>query len=213
MRYNRKSVVVTASNDAAVFSLEDMKAHLRIDGACDDNLIYDYITTATEAVKQYLRRALLTETFVFRMDGFSQPGGDDRLSMLGAGWHNVSVPYWVGGAGRLDLPFPPLQSVTSLVTYDRANAANTFSASAYGVDLQGGRIYLNSGQTWPTELRDENAVEITYVAGYGSANIPAPIKEALRLYVSSLYDGTCEGINAQMQRLLAPYRLADEMPW
>jgi hypothetical protein len=56
-------------------------------------------------------------------------------------------------------------------------------------------------------------VQVTYVAGYFDGSIPEPILEAIRLYVSSLYDGTCEGINMQMKALLAPYRRMDELAW
>jgi len=213
MTYNRKTVAVIESADSQVISISEMKNFLRVDGSADDEIVFDYINTAVEMVKQYTRRGILTETLVYRADGFVDPSSDDRMAALGPGTHTASVPFYLSGANHIDLPFPPLQSVTSIVTYDRGNNASTFDADAYEVDLQSGRIYLNSGRTWPTDLRDNQAVEVTYVAGYGSVNIPAPIKEALRLYVSSLYDGTCEGINAQMQRLLAPYRLADDLPW
>lgn len=57
MRYNRKSVSVTASADSPAISLSDMKVFLRVDGTADDDIITAYIATATEAVKQYLRQA------------------------------------------------------------------------------------------------------------------------------------------------------------
>lgn len=213
MRFNRKSAYVTVSNDALPISLQAMKQHLRVDGAQDDDIITAYINTAVEAVKQYTRRAIKTETFVFKADGFADANGDDRLLQLGPGVHTGSRPYLLGGGETLDLPFPPLQSVTSLVTYDRGNNALTFSASLYGVDLQSGRIYLNEGETWPSDLRAQDAVEITYVAGYGSANIPAPILQAIRLHVEGMYDGTCMGLSADIMGLLAPYRLGSELPW
>ena len=122
---------------------------------------------------------------------------------------SFNVHYFV----RVDLPFGPLQSVTSVVTYDRANDASTFSSDNYQVDLQGGRVYLNEGETWPAELRATNAVEITYIAGYGSGNIPAPIVQAIKMYVSTLYDGTCEGVTEQMSRLVSPYRRHDGLPF
>lgn len=212
MRYNRKSVYVTASNDSPAVSTADMKTFLRVDTADDDAIIAAYVTTATEAIKQYCRLAILTETFVFKADGFAYAGADDRLMSLGPGIHTASVPYVLGGGETLDLPFPPLQSVTSVVTYDRSNNASTFSASAYQVDLQSGRIYLNEGETWPTDLRAQDAVAVTYVAGYGSGSIPAPILEAIRRYVEQLYDG-CEGMTDEIRRLLAPYRRADELAW
>lgn len=209
MRFNRKSVVVTANADDPVVSTSDMKDFLRVTGSDDDAKIAAYVTTATEAVKQYLRIGLQTETMVMRADGFAGDG-DDRLARLGPGVHTVSVPYVLGGSGALELAFPPVQSVTSVVTYDRDNSSSTFSASKYGVDLQGARIYLNEGETWPTDLRAYNSVEITYVAGYGAANVPAPIVEAIRLYVSQLFDG-CEGMTDEVKRLLGPYRRMDEM--
>lgn len=212
MRFNRKSVSVTASADSPAISTADMKEFLRVSGSADDAIIAAYVETATEAVKQHTRRALLTETFVMKADGFTDPGGDDRLLALGPGVHTASVPYVLGGGETLDVPFPPLQSVTSVITYDRSNTAATFSASAYQVDLTSGRIYLNEGQVWPSDLRAQDAVQITYIAGYGSGNIPAPILEAIRRYVSQLYDG-CEGMTDEIRRLLAPYRRMDELAW
>jgi hypothetical protein len=212
MRYNRKSVSVTASTDDPAISLADMKEFLRVDGAGDDAIITAYIVTATEAVKEYLRRAILTETFTFKADGFTDAYGDDRLLSLGPGVHTASRPYVLGGGETLDLPFSPLQSVTSIVTYDRGNNASTFSASRYQVDLTSGRIYLNEGEVWPSDLRAQDAVEVTYIAGYGSGNIPAPILEAIRMYVQSMYEG-CAGMTDQAKALLAPYRRMDELAW
>lgn len=213
MRYNRKSASVTASTDDPAISLAEMKEFLRVDDAADDAIIIAYIATATEAVKDYLRRALLTETFVLKADGFTDAYGDDRLLSLGPGVHTASRPYVLGGGDTLDLPFAPLQSVTSIVTYDRGNIGTTFNASRYGVDTESGRIYLNEGETWPSDLRAQDAVQVTYVAGYGSGSIPAPILEAIRMYVEALYDGSCEGVSAHMRQLLAPYRRADELAW
>jgi hypothetical protein len=212
MRFNRKSIEVTASNDSPAISTADMKAFLRVNDSADDALIASYVTTATEAVKQYTGRAILTETFVFRCDGFTDPDGDDRLMALGPGVHTVSVPYILGGGETLDLPFPPVASVTTLKTYDRANAASTYDAANYTLDAQSGRIFLDEGEVWPSNLRAQNAVEVTYEAGYGSGSIPAPILQAIRLYVSQMYDG-CEGMTDEVARLLAPYRLMDSLAW
>lgn len=212
MRFNRKSAYVTQSTDAPAISIVEMKAFLRVDTSDDDVVISAYLATATEAIKQHLRVALLTETFVFKADGFSYADADERLIALGAGIHTGSRPYLLGGGETLDLPFPPLQSVTSVVTYDRDNNASTYDASNYQVDLQSGRIYLNEGSVWPSDLRAQDAVQVTYVAGYGSGSIPAPIVQAIRAYVEQLYDG-CDGMTEEVKRLLAPYRRGDELAW
>lgn len=213
MRFNRKSSYVTLSNDSLAVSLDDMKDYLRVSDTSDDDLITSQITSATEAIKQYLRVGLLTETFVFKMDGFVEQSADARLWALGGGVHTISVPYVLNGGDSFDVPWAPLQSVTSIVTYDRDNSSSTFSNTKYQVDLQSGRIYLNESETWPSELRAKDAVEVTYIAGYGSGNIPSPIVEAIKLYVSQMYDGTCGGVDENMQRLLAPYRRMDELPY
>lgn len=212
MRFNRKSAYVTVSTDTFPITINAMKDYLRVDGSEDDELIASYMNAAVEAIKQYTRRAIKTETFVYKADGFSEVG-DDRLFQLGPGVHTGSRPYLTGGGDTLDLPFPPLQSVTSVVTYDRGNNAATYDASRYGVDLQSGRIYLNEGETWPSDLRAQDAVEVTYVAGYGSGSVPAPILQAFRLHVSGMYDGSCMGLSGEAMGLLAPYRLADQLAW
>lgn len=212
MRFNRKSVYVSVPATQQPLSLTETKSFLRIDTSDDDLIVLAYIQTATEAIKQYLRRSIMTETYVFKADGFAHAGADDRLLALGPGVHTASVPYVLGGGETLDLPFAPLQSVTSVVTYDRSNNASTLDASTYQVDLQSGRIYLNEGETWPSDLRAQDAVQVTYVAGYTTATIPAPIREAIRRYVESLYEG-CEGMTDEIKRLLAPYRRMDELAW
>ena len=212
MRFNRKSAYVTASTDAPAISIVDMKSFLRVDNSDDDVVISAYLATATEAIKQHLRVALLTETFVLKADGFAYADADERLIALGAGIHTGSRPYLLGGGDTLDIPFPTLQSVTSVVTYDRGNNASTYDASNYQVDLQSGRIYLNEGSVWPSDLRAQDAVQVTYVAGYGSGSIPAPIVEAIRKYVEQMYDG-CDGMTDEVKRLLAPYRRGDELAW
>jgi len=212
MRFNRKSAYVTASTDSPAISTADMKTFLRVDNSDDDAVIAAYISTATEAIKQHLRLALLTETFVLKADGFTEPDGDDRLIALGPGVHTASRPYILGGGDAFDVPFPPLQSVTTVQTFDRSNDVSTYSNTKYEVDLQSGRIYLNEGETWPSDLRAQDAVKITYVAGYGSGSIPDPMLQAIRSYVEQMYDG-CEGMTAEVKRLLAPYRRMDELAW
>ena len=212
MRYNRKSITVTDSSDSPAVSLEDMKKFLRVDGAADDDIITAYIQTATEAVKNYCQRAILTETFVFTADGFTSPDGDERLLALGQGTHTASVPYVLGGYDSFDIPFPVIQSVTSVTTFDRDNTSSVFDSAKYIVDFQTGRITLNEGETWPVNLRDTNAVQVTYVAGYGSGNIPSPVLEAIRGYVTQMYDG-CAGATDKFRALLAPYRRMDHLAW
>lgn len=209
--YNRKSVKVTTSTDALAISVADMQTHLRTDS--DAAIIQDLIESATEMVKEYCRIGLRTETLTYTADRFSDYSADDRLAALGPGIHQGSYVALTGGAGALDLPYAPLQSITSVTTYDRANASSVFSSTKYTADLEGGRIYLDEGETWPVNLRDRAAVEIVYVVGYGSGSIPAPILDAIREIVRIKYDGCGELLSEQVRAMLAPYKRLDTLGW
>lgn len=210
MSFNRKTVRTKTAPVNLAVSLADMKTYLRVDNTNDDALITDLIKSASESVKQYLRRPLITETFEMFMDGFNEVNGDDNLLRMGAGVHEASYPFVLGGGNYIELPFPPIQTVSSITTYDRANVASVFSSTNYQLDERGGRIYLNEGCVFPDNLRNKEAVKIEFIAGYGdtSASIPAPIIQEIKAMVACLYDcrGDCQ-INNKF--LLAPYKLRD----
>jgi len=208
---NRKSLVVTASTDDPVVATADARAYLRAPSA-DDALVADHVAAATEAIKQYLRVGLQTETLELTMDRFGDCDPDERILSLGAGVHEYPVSYMAGGYSHIDLPFAPVASVTSIKVYDRADAETTVAPTVYGVARE--RVYLKDGQVWPVSLRDYAGVKITYVAGYGAANVPAPIVEAVKACTQALYEG-CDVSDAigGKRALLAPYKRLDELPW
>lgn len=213
MRYNRKTVSIITAPASSPVSLADMKAYLRVDTSSDDTLIQDFIDAAAETVKQYIRKSLITETLELTMDGFSSNTIDERLDRLGPGVHTASYPYFIGYSNEVDLPFPPIQSITSVTTFNRSNTSAVYSSDNYQLDETGGRIYLNEGQTWPDNLRDREAVKIRYVAGYGDADdIPKPIVQVIKQLVGKYYDcrEMCEMPDICKQAL-APYRLIDTM--
>lgn len=218
MYYNRKTVVTVTPPATSPISLVDMKSYLRVDTSDDDDLIQDFIDSSTESVKQYIKRALITETFELSADGFggNEIDSDARLDALGAGMHVISYPYVLGRGNEIEIPFLPIQSITSIKTFDRSNNESTFNSSKYELDEQGGRVYLNEGETWPSDLRSREAVKIVFVAGYGDAgsDIPAPIVQAIRLYVGKMYDcrEACE-MPDNCKRLLDPYKILDNLGW
>jgi hypothetical protein len=212
-RYNRRSVSIITPPTGQAVTLIDVKKYMVVDDNSDDAMITDMIDAATEAVKQYLRVALLTETLELRMDGFPY-GSDESLVGLGAGVHDMSVNYALGGWDYVDIPWAPIQSITSITTYDIGNSASVFDAASYELDGNTGRVFLNSGYTWPTSLRDRDAVHIRYVAGYGAGSIPLPIVHAIREHVSRMYEARslCP-MSDQCRALLAPYKRRDMLAW
>jgi len=214
MAYNRKTISIVTPPAQAIVSLADMKSYLRVDTTHDDTLINGFIASATQNIREYLRRSLITETLELSCDGFTEGDGDYRMLSLGAGTHTGARAHFSGSPNRIDLPYPPVQSITSVKSFDRANIESTFSDANYQVDERGGRLYLNQGVTWPQNLRSTEAVKITYVTGYGSssADIPATIIQAVQMNVAQMYDcrEAC-GLSAACMKLLAPYRILDDL--
>lgn len=101
----------------------------------------------------------------------------------------------------IDLPKPPLVSVTSVSYVDLTGATQTFSASRYEVDTDGepGRIYLKYGESWPSTRTQRNAVTIVFVAGYGDASdVPENIKHSIKLKAAHWYEnreGSVPGVS------------------
>lgn len=138
----------------------------RVDVSDDDTIFTDIITAARVYVENFTRRQLITATWALYLDQFYKP---------------------------LKLPYPPLQSISSITYVDTAGTTQTLAASQYQVDAktQPGRLTEAYGVTWPSTRDDTyNAVTITYVAGYGTAatSVPLPIKQAMRILIASMYE-------------------------
>lgn len=204
----RQSLALITPPASEPITLSEAKAWARVDGADDDTAITALITAARQAAEQYLRRSLVTQTWKLSLDLSS--GGLD----LPEGVYELPVTAIYGGLPRsVPLPKGPASSITSVVTYDLNNSATTFAASNYRLDSSGDRLLLNYGAIWPSNLRPECAVEITYAAGYGNASaIPNSIRQGILIHVASLYEqrGNCEDAMALppgTAMLYAPYRI------
>lgn len=81
----------------AVLSLQEIKTHLRLDHAVEDEYLQNLIQTATEWVENYTGRALITQTWQKTI----YPGRDEMY---------VNCPY---------LPFQGIVSAMSLTTQGR----------------------------------------------------------------------------------------------
>ena len=90
------------------------------------------------------------------------------------------------------MPFSPLVSVTHVKTFDDSDNATTMASSRYFVDTASdyGRVVLRTGETWDDMLRVANAIEITYVAGYGSVatSVPAGIRQGIIVLASHFFE-------------------------
>ena len=201
--------VVTAP-DTLPISLAEAKAFLRIDISSDDTLITTLIESAKDYAEEYLGRSLINTTFKLSLDGFIEDQVPIKEGLY-------TAPYLSFYKQYIPLARPPLVSVTHIKTFDDDNTESTFASSKYHVDKarNPGRVVLKDGETWPTGLRTANGVEITYVAGYGTAasDIPSAIKVGLREHVTYLYEHRGE-VEANLKnfpliakQLYQPYRV------
>jgi hypothetical protein len=179
----RRSVSVITQPAIEPVTLDEAKNYARIDVSDDDQLIAAYISAARDAAEQYTRRSFITKTLKLSLDlqcsetPFVAGTFDAPITSLYSGLPSV-----------ISLSHGRVQSISSVVTYDLTNAAATYSAANY--TLNSGRLILNYGAIWPSNIRQYGGCEITYVAGYGSAatDVPQAIRTAILMHVQEMYD-------------------------
>jgi len=160
-------ILTTAANEEPV-TLNDARTHLRIsdDDRTEDALILGIISAARIEAERTLGRPLVSQSWTAKMDGF--PDSDE-----------------------IELPLPPLVSVTTVKYVDPDGELQTFSSAYYTVDTSGvcGRIYLNYGYSWPDIRLEPNAVRIEFVAGYGDASaVPEDVRAWMLLRIGDRYE-------------------------
>ncbi len=181
-------------------TLDEAKAHLRLDSNADDAYVSALIAAARERAELFLRRALITQTFEYTLDGFP------------------ASPSFIFSTSVIDLPRPPLQAVESIKYIDTAGAEQTLAPESYVIDASSneiGRIALAWTQYWPITRCSINSVVIRFLAGYGDApeEVPQVIRQGILIEISNLYENREDivvGQNIAMlslsERLLWPYR-------
>ncbi len=207
--FNRKVISVITPPSNYPISRMEAKNWLKIEESLtdDDALLDECMAMGTMLCEEYTQRKFMTQTLRLTMDAF----GNQALNALTDGVYDLPINYGVDYASEVNLTLP-LQSVTSVTTYDLNNASSVFSSANYTVDLSGARIFLNIGQLWPVGLRSRHAVEVLYVAGYGNnpADVPEPIRSAIKMMAAAVYynRGLAEMPNP-CKGALNPYKLYD----
>jgi len=192
-------------------TLVRVRSHLRLDATGspathpDDDDLNAFITAARERVEGrngYLRRALVSQIWDYKLDDFPSARGSIRI------------------------PLPPLISVGSISYVDSDGVSQTLAASVYDVDTAPapGEIHLAWNQTWPSARNQKNAVTVRFTAGYAvtnspvsdyGENVPKPILQAMLLMIGDWYNNREEtvvgSITSQIpmgvKALLSPYRI------
>lgn len=125
-------------------SVAAAKAHLLVTHDEHDVLIGTLIEAAREYAETKTGRPLVVRTHALKLDAFPV---------------------------EIELPFPPLVSVTSITYTDGNGDTQTVSADTYVVDTtaEPGVVRLAYGQSWPSPRGDANCITVSYVAGYAAS--------------------------------------------
>jgi len=109
----------------------------------------------------------------------------------------------------INLPMPPLKSVTSIQYTDQDGLTTTVTATDYIVDTIGepGRVAFAKGKCWPSvTLQAVNGVVIRFVAGFDE--VPENVKLAIKFYVGFRFENPeMEDIPEAFYNLLWPDRM------
>lgn len=158
---------VTTAPIAEPITADEVKLFARIDGTEEDALIESFIESARTSCEKYIGRALISQTITVKMD------------------------FWPGNV--IELPRPPLISITAVETLDEGDTATVYNSDNYYTvtDSTPGQLILKRSATPPINTnRDYKGFQIRYLAGYGAtaASVPESIKEALKLWVTDMYE-------------------------
>lgn len=157
-------VVVTAPA-AEPLSLAEFKLAGRVTNTAEDALIPIYISAARRRYELDTRRQVVTATYDYFLDDFPSVKKDD--------------------GSEIEIPRPPLTSITSVKYIDADGIEQVFDSSKYLVTS--GRepacIYPAPDEQWPTTqtTRLRERVTIRFVAGVDVSSTDPTDKQAIML--------------------------------
>lgn len=143
-------LVVVTPPAAEPLSLAEFKLAARVTNSAEDTLITDVIIPAARRKYELdTRRQLVQATYDYFFTDFP--------------------PIRSGEGSQVELPRPPLDSITSVKYYDEDGVQQTLDASKYLVTSgrDPGVVYPAPGEQWPVTqtTRLEERVTIRYVTG------------------------------------------------
>ncbi len=147
-------------------SLNEAKAHLRVDTGDEDTLIDSLITTARLQLEAALNAAFITQQWQWTFDC----------------WPMSTI---------IELPLRPLQTIDAVRVVDGDGTPTLIDPVTYAVDAAADipRIASRSGY-WPTPGARLNGIEIDFTAGFGAAptDVPEDIRHAILLLIAHWFE-------------------------
>lgn len=142
-------------------TLAELKDHLKIDHTAEDAKLSALIVAAREYVETATGRAILTQTWETRLEGFP--------------------------AGPIILRRPPVQAIVSVVYLDRDRAEVVMDPAAYLLDEIEGSVHPNA-YPWPATADRFDAVRVRYTCGWPyPEDVPGTIRHVVKLLAAHWY--------------------------
>lgn len=165
-------IVVTSAPQGELLSLDEAKRHLRLYSSDLDAEVTAQLRAVRDYCERFAARTLRAST--------------TRTLKL-AGWWGC----------ELRLPYPPILTVSSVTYYDTANASQTLASSNYYVEIStdhGGSIDWKFDATIPSLYTRDDAVTITYTAGYADLDSVPPVAvQAMKCKLTELWGAGTDG--------------------
>jgi uncharacterized phiE125 gp8 family phage protein len=206
---DRMALTRTVAPEVEPVSTAEAKLHCRVDSTADDAIFAALITAARLWCEEEAKRSFVTQSWNLVLPDFPRYTGESPAT-------------WSGGLARgwngIPLPRPPVQAASVRVKYLDPSGASTdftdFVVAAYEPAV----VCPSPGKVWPvTQYQRTDAVSVSYDAGYGdaAADVPEPIKQAMKLMIGHWYENreaaTLGVVSAPLamavDALLAPYRV------
>ncbi len=177
---------------AEPLTLDEIKAHARIDGGLEDALLQSLLLTSRLHIEAALGLALISQRWRLVLDLWPKDG-------------------------VVNLPLSPVLSIDEIRVLGRDGTASVVAGSDYQLDASArpARVVRHEG-SWPGPGRKVAGIEIDFTAGFGSTSndVPEPVRQALLLLVAHWYEhrdpieiGTpATAVPHAVTRLLNPYR-------
>jgi hypothetical protein len=188
-QYRGHSVVTPPAIEPV--TADELRAHLAetVDGLPYDQAD-DLIATAREMIEETTGIAMINQTWRLSLDCWPSQRAD--------WWDGVrqgAIADINGAPDYVYLPRYPLASIDAVTVYDDAGTpASVVVAETFDIDTyqKPGRMVLRNGATWPIALRNSNAIEVDYIAGFGAtaASVPPTLRRAVKQVAAYLYSHT-----------------------
>lgn len=172
-------------------TLAEVKSQRNITDLDHDIELTRLIKPARQYVENYTGRALITQTWDLFLDEFPS---------------------------QIEIPYPKLQSVTTVKYTDTSGVQQTLSDTLYTVNTNAEPGYVVPAylEDWPDIRVVPEAVEIRFVCGYGTAvtDVPEDLRHAIFLLIATWSENTedvqpfnMNSIPFGIKALLDPHRL------